>query len=88
MYSQLMFNIGGSAGQRTSVGISVGGNVILSSIVSAATTAGNQTISCCGIANLNKGNVVSIVGYGYSNYNTLDTAAYGNYFGGFYLGNY
>ena len=88
LYSQLMFNIGGSAGQRTSVGISVGGNSILSSIVSAATTAGNQTISCCGIANLNKGNVVSIVGYGYSNYNTLDTAAYGNYFGGFYLGNY
>lgn len=88
LYSQLMFNIGDSAGQRTSVGISVGGGALFSSIVGAPVTAGNQTISCCGIANLNKGNVVSIISYGYSNYNTLDTASYGNYFGGFYLGNY
>lgn len=88
LYSQLMFNIGGSAGQRTSISISVDGGSFFSSILGAPTTSGNQTNSCCGIANLNKGNVVSIVSYGYSNYNTLDTAGYGNYFGGFYLGNY
>lgn len=88
LYSQLMFNIGGSAGQRTSVCIVVDGGTRLSSIVSAPAKSGNQTISCCGIANLNKGDVVSIASYGYSNYNTLDIAGYGNYFGGFYLGNY
>lgn len=88
LYSQLMFNIGGSAGQMTSVGINVGGGVILSSVVCAPTKPGNQTVSCCGIVSINKGDVVSIVSYGYSKYNTLDTAAYGNYFGGFYLGNY
>lgn len=88
LYSQLLFNIGGSAGQRTSVGINVDGGSIFSSIFGSPSKAGNQTSSCCGIVNLNKGNVVSIVSYGYSNYNTLDTSGYGNYFGGFYLGNY
>ena len=88
LYAQLMFNIGGSTGQRVSVGISKSGTAILSCILGASTGAGNQTVSCCGTGKLNKGDSISIVSYGYSNYNTLDTASYGNYFGGFYLGNY
>ena len=88
LYAQLMFNIGGNNGQRVSVGISKDGSSILSSILAQPSSAGNQTISCCGTVKFNKGDIVSIISYGYSNYNTLDTAGYGNYFGGFYLGNY
>ena len=87
LYSQLMFNIGGNNGQRVSIGIYNNGS-FLSSILGTPSSAGNQTVSCCGTGKLNKGDSVSIVSYGYSNYNTLDTAGYGNYFGGFYLGNY
>lgn len=87
LYSQLMFNIGGNSGQRVSIGIYHNGT-FLSSILGTPSSAGNQTVSCCGTGKLNKGDSISIVSYGYSNYNTLDTAGYGNYFGGFYLGNY
>lgn len=87
LYSQLMFNIGGNTGQRVSIGIYVNGSR-LSSILGTPTSSGNQTVSCCGTGKFNKGDSISIVSYGYSNYNTLDTASYGNYFGGFYLGNF
>ena len=88
LYSQLMFNIGGNNGQRVSIGIYKNGSSVFSSILGVPTSSGNQTISCCGTGKFTKGDTVSIVSYGYSNYNTLDTAGYGNYFGGFYLGNY
>ena len=88
LYAQLMFYIGGSTGQRVSVSITKSGTTILSCILGTPTGPGNQTVSCCGTGKCNKGDTVSIVSYGYSNYNTLDTVGYGNFFGGFYLGNY
>lgn len=91
LYGQLMFNIGGgdsAPGQKTSIGIAQNGGQMFVNILSPGTINGNQTVNTSGIVNCAINDKISIVSYGYSSYNTLDTASYGNFFGGFYLGNY
>lgn len=87
-YGQLMFNISGSSGQRVSIGVIKNSSNVLSGIIAPGTINGNQTINISGIVSCAVNDKISISSYGYSSYNTLDTAYYGNFFGGFYLGNY
>ena len=87
-YGQLTFNISGSSGQRVSIGVMKNSTNVLSGIIAPGTINGNQTINISGIVSCAVNDKISISSYGYSSYNTLDTAYYGNFFGGFYLGNY